>query len=187
MPCPIQMPGIITLNALVMNVRVESSAEMMLCRSILISRLTIRLPRAPPTGPQLASSTADSLGSSGRSRWEDSRVPSLGTKSVAEFPVLPGHFPWATFAINTSGAFVLGLLLAAILERWRAPWYLRPLTCVGFLGAWTTMSTLAFEADLLTKDGHGGTAIPYVFTTLVAGLAATACGVAIGRSRGATK
>jgi CrcB protein len=103
------------------------------------------------------------------------------------YPTASGHFPWATFAINTSGAFVLGFLLAAILERWRAPWYLRPLTCVGFLGAWTTMSTLAFEADLLTKDGHSGSAVAYLLATLFAGLVATALGVAIGRPRTAAK
>ncbi len=101
------------------------------------------------------------------------------------FPTAAGAFPWTTFAINTSGAFFLGLILAAILERWRAPRYVRPLTCVGFLGAWTTMSTLALEADLLARDGHAGVAATYLLATLFAGLAATGLGIAIGRPRGA--
>ena len=92
-----------------------------------------------------------------------------------------GGFPWATFAINTSGAFLLGLLLAVLLERRRPSRYLRPLACVGFLGAWTTMSTLAIEADVLARDGHAGIAIAYLFATLFGGLAATALGIAIGR------
>ncbi len=97
------------------------------------------------------------------------------------FPAAVGGFPWATFVINTSGAFLLGLLLALTLERWRVSRYLRPVTCVGFLGAWTTMSTLAFEADVLAKDGHADVAVAYLVATLVAGLAATAFGIAIGR------
>jgi CrcB protein len=101
------------------------------------------------------------------------------------FPAAAGGFPWTTFAINTSGAFLLGLILTSILERWRAPRYLRPLTCVGFLGAWTTMSTLALEADLLAKDGHVGVAVTYLLATLFAGLTASALGIAIGRPRGA--
>lgn len=43
------------------------------------------------------------------------------------------------------------------------------------------MSTLAFEADVLAKDGHADVAVAYLVTTLVAGLAATAFGIAIGR------
>ena len=97
------------------------------------------------------------------------------------FPTAVGGFPWATFVINTSGAFLLGLLLTLILERWRVSRYLRPVTCVGLLGAWTTMSTLAFEADVLAKDGHADVAAAYLVATLVAGLAATSFGIAIGR------
>ncbi len=56
-------------------------------------------------------------------------------------------FPWATFAVNASGALVLGFLLTVLLERGRgaSPW--RTFLCVGFLGSWTTMSSLATDAD----------------------------------------
>jgi CrcB protein len=90
-----------------------------------------------------------------------------------------------TFAINTSGAFLLGLILTTILERWRhAPPYVRPLTCVGFLGAWTTMSTFALDTDVLVKDGRVAVAIAYLIATLFAGVTAAALGIAIGRPRG---
>lgn len=100
------------------------------------------------------------------------------------FPAPLGGFPWATFAINTSGAFMLGLILAVVLERGRVSRYVRPIACVGFLGAWTTMSTLAIEADLLARGGHVGVSSAYLGATLFAGLAATALGLAIGRARG---
>ncbi len=35
-------------------------------------------------------------------------------------PPVSGGFPWATFAVNISGSFLLGLLLALVLERYRA-------------------------------------------------------------------
>jgi CrcB protein len=104
---------------------------------------------------------------------------------VRAFPTASGGFPWATFAINTSGAFLLGLILTTILERWRhAPPYLRPVTCVGFLGAWTTMSTFALETDVLVKDGRVAVAIAYLIATLFAGVTAAALGIAIGRPHG---
>jgi len=101
------------------------------------------------------------------------------------FPVPLGGFPWATFAINTSGAFLLGLLITLFLERWRVDRWVRPFMCTGLLGAWTTMSTFALESDVLAKDGHGVVAVAYPLTTLFAGLAATAFGIAVGRPRGA--
>jgi fluoride exporter len=91
------------------------------------------------------------------------------------------HFPWATFTINTSGALVLGVLLAMLLAhpaRWR---YVRPLACVGFLGSWTTMSTFALEADLLVKHDRAETAVLYLIATVAAGLSATWVGIACAR------
>jgi len=98
------------------------------------------------------------------------------------WPTAAGHFPWATFTINVSGAFLLGVVLTLLLERVGATRYIRPFFCVGVLGAWTTMSTFAVEDDLLIKDGHVATAIAYVVATLVVGLAAMWVGVAVARA-----
>ncbi len=95
-----------------------------------------------------------------------------------------GRFPLTTFAVNTGGAFLLGFLLALILERLRPSRFLRPLLCVGFCGAFTTMSTLAVEAVTLVHDGHPAMAAGYLGATLAAGLAAAAVGVALGRVPG---
>ena len=98
------------------------------------------------------------------------------------WPTPAGHFPWTTFTINVSGAFVLGLVLTLLLERVGPTRYVRPFFCVGVLGAWTTMSTLAVEGDLLLKDGHVATAFVYVAATVVIGVAATWIGVALARA-----
>ena len=98
------------------------------------------------------------------------------------WPTPPGHFPWTTFTINVSGAFVLGLVLTLLLERVGSPRYVRPFFCVGVLGAWTTMSTFAVEGDLLVKDGHVATAFVYVLATVFVGVFATWIGVALARA-----
>jgi CrcB protein len=91
----------------------------------------------------------------------------------------PGTFPWPTLAVNVSGAFVLGLLIVRLRRRPVA----RALAATGFLGAYTTFSTLAVDADLLGKDGHVWIALAYVTASLVVGMAAVAAGVARARRR----
>ena len=98
------------------------------------------------------------------------------------WPTPAGHFPWTTFTINVSGAFLLGLVLTLLLERLGSIRYIRPFFCIGVLGAWTTMSTFALEDDLLLKDGHVATALLYVLATLVVGITATWIGVLLARS-----
>ena len=95
----------------------------------------------------------------------------------------PGRIPWTTFGINTSGAFLLGLILTVLLNRSRPATYARSLLCVGVLGAWTTMSTFAMESDLLVKDGDLAAAVAYAAATVAVGLAVTWIGIIFGRSQ----
>jgi CrcB protein len=62
----------------------------------------------------------------------------------------------------------------------RAP-LLRPLALIGFLGGWTTYSTLAVEATLLAKNGDVATCLAYLAATVVGGLALVVAGHAAGR------
>jgi CrcB protein len=101
------------------------------------------------------------------------------------WPVAPGRFPSSTLVVNTSGAFVLGLVLTFCLERewagahvWR---YVRLCACVGMLGAWTTMSAISVEADTLVRGGHAPLALGYLAATMSAGVAAAVAGTAAGR------
>jgi fluoride exporter len=97
------------------------------------------------------------------------------------FPAQPGGFPVATFLVNTSGAFAIGLVLTVILERFAHRTLARTFACVGFLGAWTTVSTVASDSVLLAHDAHLLLAVGYVASTLVFGILATACGILVGR------
>jgi fluoride exporter len=106
----------------------------------------------------------------------------LGRYELAlAWPTGSGRFPWTTFTINVSGAFVLGLVLTVLLERIGPTRYVRPFFCVGVLGAWTTMSTFGVETDLLLRGGHVMTAIVYVLATLLVGNAVSSVGMAIAR------
>lgn len=97
--------------------------------------------------------------------------------------VTAGTFPWATFWTNVSGSFALGVVLTLVLERFPPTRYVRPFFATGFLGAYTTYSTFAVEADVLVKDGHAAIAVTYALASLVAGFVAVWAGIWVGRLR----
>jgi len=110
------------------------------------------------------------------------------------WPTQTGHFPTATFVINTSGAFLLGLLLTVLIERvpLRSGWLgprpavaarIRAFMGAGMLGGWTTYSTLAVEAVALARGGKLALAAGYLAISLVCGISGTAAGIGLGRSR----
>lgn len=98
-------------------------------------------------------------------------------------PVEAGAFPWATFAVNLSGSFALGAVLALMLRRFPTTRFLRPFVAVGFIGAYTTYSTFAVETVLLVRDGHAVLAAVYALASLTAGLGAAWAGIwSVGRA-----
>lgn len=88
-------------------------------------------------------------------------------------------FPLTIFIVNVTGSLAIGLILTAIVENLRPTRYLRPLTCIGFLGGWTTMSTLAVAADHLMSSGHVGIAFIYLIATAIVTPLASAIGISI--------
>ena len=91
------------------------------------------------------------------------------------------RFPWATFTINVSGSFGIGLL-SVVLARW-LPLFpnARLLVVVGFLGGYTTFSSFTFEALALWERGEWGLSLAYMAGSLAAGFAAVILGTALGR------
>jgi CrcB protein len=94
----------------------------------------------------------------------------------------PGAFPWGTFVVNISGAFALGFLFTVLTEQLTVAAWLRGAVTIGFLGAYTTFSTLSFETYRLTEDGAIGIAAANALGSLAAGLAAVYVGVVAGRA-----
>ncbi|HXV96741.1 MAG TPA: CrcB family protein [Gaiellaceae bacterium] len=52
-----------------------------------------------------------------------------------------GAFPWETFLVNITGAFVLGFRFTLFSDRLVVDPWLRAALLVGFLGSYTTFST----------------------------------------------
>ena len=90
-------------------------------------------------------------------------------------------FPWATFWTNVVGAFVLAVFLTTIVERDTPSRHGRPFFAIGFLGAFTTFSTLATETVLLVKDGYAGVGLLYLFGSVAVGLAVALVGMLLTR------
>ena len=90
-------------------------------------------------------------------------------------------FPWATFLINVSGCLAVGFLIAAIVDRHRAPEWLRVGLVLGFCGGYTTFSTFAQEALDLLETGKGAVAFAAIAANVLLGLAAVFVGLRIGR------
>jgi CrcB protein len=91
-------------------------------------------------------------------------------------------WPWATFLINLSGAFVLGGLLESLaLLGDDSGWRRRARLCAGtgFCGAFTTYSAFALEIVLLGRHGHFGTALSYGLLSVVGGVVTAWLGIVV--------
>jgi len=89
--------------------------------------------------------------------------------------------PWATFTINVSGSFLLGMLgTVATRGMLGAPDPARLALGVGFLGAFTTFSTFSAESHQLIQSDDWPMAALYAAGSVVAGIAAVRAGAAIG-------
>jgi fluoride exporter len=98
-------------------------------------------------------------------------------------PAADNAVPWHTFAVNVTGAFVIGLLLVlAARQGWPGWW--RPLLAVGVLGGYTTFSTFSLEVVELALRGQAGLAAGYAVGSVVLGLVGCAAGIALGRAVG---
>jgi len=90
-------------------------------------------------------------------------------------------FPFGTLVINLSGAFLLGLLFAWAIERDVLPREVRGPLMIGFLGAYTTFSTLMLESWRLVEDGVWQLGLVNLLGSLVLGVIAVVGGLAVGR------
>jgi CrcB protein len=98
-----------------------------------------------------------------------------------QWPVSDVAFPWSTFLINTTGAFALPLLVVALRRRRPGSTMLRPLLGTGFLGAYTTFSSVMTAVDRQLAHHHVGTAVVYLLGSLVAAAVAVVAGLSLAR------
>lgn len=86
-------------------------------------------------------------------------------------------FPWGTLAVNLTGAFLIGLAAGRFapspeMRIWQ-------LAVIGFLGSYTTVSSLSLQTLSLAYGGRPGRAAANVALSILLGLAAAALGFRI--------
>jgi fluoride exporter len=86
---------------------------------------------------------------------------------------------WTVAGINLVGSFLLGLLLHVEVQL---PREVRTGLGVGFLGGFTTLSTLTTQTVLEADGGRPGVAAAYLAVNVVGGLLAALAGYALGRA-----
>jgi CrcB protein len=85
------------------------------------------------------------------------------------FPTGAGSWPWTIFAINLTGAFMLGYLVTRLQERLPVSTLRRPLLGTGLCGALTTFSTVQIEMLQMLDAHRDALAAGYIAASVVGG------------------
>ncbi|MBX5457666.1 MAG: fluoride efflux transporter CrcB [Thermogemmatispora sp.] len=89
-------------------------------------------------------------------------------------------FPLGTLVINLTGAFAIGLVFGLAAEHVIST-ALQSVLATGFLGGYTTFSTMSWEGVELLRGGSGWLGLLYLVGSVLLGLLAAALGLAVGR------
>ncbi len=89
------------------------------------------------------------------------------------------QFPLGTLIINVSGAFLIGLLAGLVSHKVFSV-YVQVVVATGFLGGYTTFSTMQWESVQLIRSGATSQAARYLIGTFALGLLVAAGGWMLG-------
>jgi CrcB protein len=90
-------------------------------------------------------------------------------------------FPYGTLAVNVSGCLAVGFLGTLAEERLLFSPQIRTALLIGFLGAFTTFSSFAYETWTLFKDGEAMMASLNILASMVTCFAGLLMGVLFAR------
>ena len=103
-------------------------------------------------------------------------VYELAAKSKA------AHLPIGTFAVNIVGSFLFGLIYVLAQRKVNFSHETRVILLVGFMGAFTTFSTFAFETAKMLKSSQWMLACGNIFGQTALGIIAVGVGALLGRA-----
>lgn len=92
------------------------------------------------------------------------------------------HLPVGTFSVNILGSFLFGFIYVFAVRKLNLSPDTRFIILTGFMGAFTTFSTFAFDTASLVKDSQYLLAFGNVALHILLGLAALGAGVLIARA-----
>ena len=102
--------------------------------------------------------------------------------SVAFAAWFVSPIPFATFAVNIAGCFVMGILFGLSERTGVLSPEMRALLMAGFCGGFTTFSAFSVESVALIDSKHFLELGLYISLSVIIGLAATYAAIAIVRS-----
>jgi CrcB protein len=83
-----------------------------------------------------------------------------GLGSVLRFSIssfvgrkIVGNFPWSTLSVNLIGAFLIGVIIEVLAQKYSSSTNLRYLLVTGFLGGFTTFSAFSLESAFMWIRG----------------------------------
>ncbi len=90
-------------------------------------------------------------------------------------------FPYGTLSVNLIGSFLIGFLWVLFATKVVIPSEYRLFLLIGFVGAFTTFSTYAFETLKLIQDGEIKFALLSILYNNVFGIILVMLGILLGR------
>ncbi|MGE4422003.1 MAG: fluoride efflux transporter CrcB [Pseudodesulfovibrio sp.] len=101
--------------------------------------------------------------------------------SGAVYDIMGRELPWGTAAVNLLGCLLFGLIWVMADERQLLRPETRLVILVGFMGAFTTFSTLIFETGELMRGAQWASTALNLVGQNILGLVAFAIGSTLGR------
>lgn len=96
--------------------------------------------------------------------------------------ILGKSFPWGTLAVNAVGCLLFGLIAPQVETRLTLSPQARLMLLTGFLGAFTTFSTFAFETTEYLNEQGWLVAAANLIAQNVLGILCVLAGMALARS-----
>lgn len=97
---------------------------------------------------------------------------------ILHLRIVPYSFPWATFAVNIFGSFLIGLFYA-LSARFNLSAEMRLLLTTGLCGGFTTFSTFSHDLLALFRSGDWMLAVIYLSLSVLLSLLACLLGANI--------
>jgi len=88
-------------------------------------------------------------------------------------------FPLGTLLINITGAFLIAFVFALTAKKLISP-SLQSILTTGFLGGYTTFSTMSWEGVQLARGGSNTQSVLYFGSTFMLGITAGILGLLLG-------
>ncbi len=90
-------------------------------------------------------------------------------------------FPWGTLTVNSLGCLLFGIVWVLAAEKQILDKETQMIILIGFMGAFTTFSTFAFESTQMIHDGRWLFVTGNILAQNILGLACVYAGAALGR------